>query len=100
VAIALAVGLLLWLVLAIRARAVAAPPVEAEGMTAPDVLAPFDLYLRPLRWLQPRTWAGWLGQMGNFVEGGLAHLDHVLEGNYYILVSALLLLVVLLVISR
>ncbi|PZR98093.1 MAG: hypothetical protein DLM69_09085 [Candidatus Chloroheliales bacterium] len=100
VALALGVGLLLWLALAIRARAVPAPPIEAEGMSALDVLAPFDLYLRPLRWLEPRTWAGWLGQAGSFVEGGLAHLDQVLEGRYYILVSALLLLVALLVISR
>ncbi len=99
-ALALALGLLLWLGLIFRARATTTPAPEAGGMAAPDVLASLDLYLRPLHWLQPSTWAGWLALAGGYAEGGMAHLDRVLEGRYYLLVTALLLLVALLVISR
>ncbi len=100
VAIWLAAGLLLWLALMFRARAATALAPEAEGMAAPDVLAPLDLYLQPLRWLQPSIWVSWLTWAGGYAEGGLARLDRVLEGRYYLLVTALLLLVALLVISR
>lgn len=98
-AVGLGLGLLIFIALVFRLRT-AAPPTEAQGMAAPDVLAPLDIYLRPLRWLQPRTWAQLLGRAGSLTESALVRLDRVLEGRYYILVTALFLLVALLVISR
>ncbi len=91
--------LLLWLGLNVRGGRVATA-IEPRGMGAADVLAPFGLYLRWLRWLHPRTWAALVAPLGGVSESALARLDHALEGRYYIIATALFLLVALLVMSR
>jgi len=83
--------------LAARRRGVVA---AGERLTAPDVIAPVGEYLRFADWLHPRAWGGAATNLLRYVAGLLGNANNAVEGRYYLLATALLLLVALLVISR
>lgn len=89
--------LLLALLLTARARRNSGP---REAMAAADVLAPVADYLRFADFLHPRAWGTVLAGVLQYVAELLADINRRVEGRYYLLASALLLLVALLVISR